>query len=70
MKKDFLFMLKVSELWCRGFFSLDHHNYARWIPIHIQDMERLPASIQKEFEEYGHCMGYTENHKEIFSYAI
>jgi len=32
------------------FFSLDHHNYA----IHIQDMERLPASIHSEFEENGH----------------
>jgi len=31
-----------------------HHNYARWIPIHIQDMERLPASIHSEFEENGH----------------
>ena len=36
------------------FFALDHHNYARWIPIHIRDMESLPASILKEFEENGH----------------
>ena len=36
------------------FFSLDHHNYVRWIPIHIQDMESSPSSIHKEFEEYGH----------------
>ena len=21
------------------FFALDHHNYARWIPVHIRDME-------------------------------
>ena len=23
------------------FFSLDHTNYARWLPIHIRDMYRL-----------------------------
>jgi len=37
-----------------GFFALDHYNYARWIPVHIRDMENLPASIVKEFEEQGH----------------
>lgn len=43
--------LKALALW---FFALDHHNYARWIPVHIQDMERLPASVLKEFEEHSH----------------
>jgi len=33
------------------FFALDHQNYARWIPIFIQDLERLPTDIQKEFVE-------------------
>ena len=28
-------------------------NYARWIPVHIHDMEILPMSIQEEFEEHG-----------------
>lgn len=27
------------------FFALDHHHYARWVPIHIRDMESLPPSI-------------------------
>ncbi len=27
------------------FFALDHINYARWIPIHIRDMQNLPDSI-------------------------
>ena len=35
-------------------FSLDYHNYARWIPIHIRDMKNLPESIQKQFEEQDH----------------
>ena len=43
--------LKALVPW---FFSLDHHNYARWIPIHIRDMESLPAPILKEFEEHSH----------------
>ena len=36
------------------FFALDHHNYARWIPLHIRDTESLPAPILQEFEEYSH----------------
>ena len=36
------------------FFALDHHNYDRWLPIHIRDMESLPAPIFKKFEEHGH----------------
>ena len=33
------------------FFSLDHQNYARWLPIHIRDLEVLPDSIQVEFDQ-------------------
>ena len=36
------------------FFALDHHNYARWIPVHIRDMECLPSSVYEQFEECGH----------------
>ena len=36
------------------FFSMDHHNYARWIPVHIRDMENLPPTIKEEFEQHGH----------------
>ena len=43
--------LKAMVPW---FFALDNYNYARWIPIHIRDMESLPATILKEFEEHGH----------------
>ena len=35
------------------FFSLDHHNYARWIPVHIRDMESLPSTTKEEFEQHG-----------------
>ena len=43
--------LKALVPW---FFALDHHNYARWIPIHICDMGNLPASILAEFKNHGH----------------
>ena len=43
--------LKALAPW---FFALDHHNYARWLPIHIRDMENLPLSIRSEFEDHGH----------------
>ena len=36
------------------FFALDHYHYARWMPVHICDMENLPTSIHDEFHEYGH----------------
>ena len=33
------------------FFALDHVNYARWIPIHIRDMQSLPQSISEELKK-------------------
>lgn len=43
--------LKLIVPW---FFALDHQNYARWVSIHIRDMESLPESILKEFEDNSH----------------
>ena len=34
------------------FLSLDHINYARWIPVHIRDMKYLPDSIKDEFQRF------------------
>ena len=31
------------------FFAMDHFNYARWIPIHIQVMKELPAQTLEAF---------------------
>ena len=33
------------------FFALDHHNYARWLPIHIRELDVLPDSIQVELAQ-------------------
>lgn len=42
--------LKAPVPWL---FALDHHNYARWISVHIRDLECLLTSIQAEFVEHG-----------------
>lgn len=54
--------LKALAPW---FFALDHHNYARWIPIHIRDLENLPLSILEEFQQRGHWV--INNTKNRFS---
>ncbi|KAJ8043846.1 hypothetical protein HOLleu_11123 [Holothuria leucospilota] len=52
--------LKAVTPW---FFALDHQNYARWMPIHIRDMESLPPSIRKEFEEHGNWVVNKTNNR-------
>ena len=53
-EQDFPLYVEFLKALVPWFFALDHHNYARWIPVHIRDMESLPTSIQEEFEEHGH----------------
>ena len=43
-------ILKEITPW---FFALDHQNYARWLPIHIHDMEHLPVLDYHHFVENG-----------------
>ena len=45
-------MLTTLRMLVPLFFSLDHQNYARWVPIFIRDMERLPTTnTQKKFDK-------------------
>ena len=32
------------------FFAFDYNNYARWIPLFVQDLEILPKRVKAEFE--------------------
>lgn len=32
-------------------FALNHHNYARWLPIHIRSMLNLPDDVKSHFED-------------------
>ena len=45
------------------FFALDRENCDIWIPVHIRDMESLPASIHKEFEEHGNWVVLKTTHR-------
>ncbi|KAG1662386.1 hypothetical protein GQR58_020959 [Nymphon striatum] len=52
-EKNFELYVKTLKTIAPWFFSLDHQHYARWVPIHIRDMENLPQSVLNEFIE-GH----------------
>ena len=51
---DFALYVSSLKALAKWFFALDHPNYARWIPVHIRDMENLPSSTLEEFAEHGH----------------
>ena len=46
-ERKFQLMVTILSL----FFSRDHQNYARWLPIHIRVLEILPDSIQVECDQ-------------------
>ena len=52
-RKDFALYVETLKAITPWFFALDHQNYARWLPIHIRDMEHLPGTVLKEFNENG-----------------
>ncbi|KAJ1530222.1 hypothetical protein ONE63_005149 [Megalurothrips usitatus] len=41
--------LKAMAPW---YFTYDRQNYARWIPVHIRDLERLPEDLPAVYEEF------------------
>jgi len=48
-ERNFLLYVAVLEKLAPLFFALDHVNYSRWLPVHIEDMRSLPQAIQKQF---------------------
>ena len=53
-ERDFSLYLESLKMIAPWFFALDHYHYARWVPVHIRDMEKLPTSVHNEFYENGH----------------
>ena len=53
-EKRFALYVEVLEKLTPLFFALDHVNYSRWMPVHINDMKSLPDHIKEEFENQGH----------------
>ena len=51
--RDFRLYLDTLKSLIGLFFSMDHQNYARWLSVHIQDLESLPGNVCHEFEENG-----------------
>lgn len=51
--RNFLLYVETLKALVPWFFALDHQNYARWIPIHIRDMDSLPPATHEEFEVNG-----------------
>lgn len=52
-ERNFQLYVESMKALAPWFFALDHYNYARWIPVHIRDMESLPLSILEEFKQNG-----------------
>ena len=49
---NFDLYIKSSKMIVPWMFSLDHHNYARWLPVHIREMDHLHKnhlSVHNEF---------------------
>lgn len=34
------------------FFAFDHSNYARWVAVHLKDMEELAQKVPSVYEEF------------------
>ncbi|KAH3833881.1 hypothetical protein DPMN_107197 [Dreissena polymorpha] len=54
--RDFALNVISLKRLVQFFFALNHQNYARWVPVHIRDMEHLPESVRGEFEVNGNCV--------------
>ena len=61
--KNFPLYVEVLEKLAPLFFTLDHTNYARWLPVYIKDMKSLPDSVRAEFEQEGHWVLFKTNNK-------
>ena len=53
-EKNFYLYVETLKAIVPWFFAFDHYNYARWIPVHIRDMESLPQSVYEQFKGSGH----------------
>ena len=55
---DFQLYVKTIQKIAPWMFSLDHHNYARYLPVHIRDMmtlEKVHPDLYKEFNKKKFC---------------
>ena len=50
-ERNFDLYVDVLEELVPLFFALDHHHYARYIPVHIFDMKTLPEPVLLQFKK-------------------
>ena len=44
------------------FFACDHYHYAKWVPVHVEDMKRLPLPVLNEFRNGKFVVHRSPNH--------
>ena len=49
---NFLLYVETLEALVPWFHSLDHTNYARWLPVHIRDMTSLSPAVKEDVQKY------------------
>ena len=49
---NFQLYVETLEALVPWFHSLDHTNYARWLPVHIRDMKSLPPAVKDDLQKY------------------
>lgn len=52
---DFELYKNSMHLMCPWYFALNHQNYARWLPIHVKDMQELQEKAPGVYREF--CAG-------------
>ena len=66
-ENNFALYVEVLEALAPWFFALCHINYARWTPVHIEDMNFLPEALQTTFKK---CWVISKSSKKFFSMLI
>ncbi len=49
---NFTFYISSLHALVPWFFAMDHANYARWLPVHIQDMMLLKTNHPQVHQEF------------------
>ena len=51
-ERNFALYIEALDALVRRFFVLDHHTYARWVPVHIRDMKTIPSGIREQLQQF------------------
>lgn len=59
--------VNAIKLFIPWFFSMDQHNYARWIPIYIRDLTQLPSKHPQIYDAFKNGLFVVQKSKKPFS---